>query len=681
MVVTRAGFASILWLHGGPPRDAAFFAAVRKAGYSAVSVSGGADPTLPARHGLDYYHDQLCGKGILELRASQYQPVHKAYESGRDDRVLLRPSCLSETATIAELFRIAGERLRRTLPQRPWAISFGDEISATRHANPLDLCFAPASLRGFRKFLTTRYLSVDKLNARWRTDFASFARVRPFTADAIRQREFGGRQLPRCLEPWAAHREFMDRELARALAGLAGLAQGRKGLPPCGLTGLQQPSAYGGHDYARLLPHCSFYEAYDIGGARDLAMCLAPPGATQVATMFAPKGAVNAALLQARLADLVAHGMSGVVVWSAGLAFDAKRHPTAYGAAMSAALGKLQGVADRFAGAELRRSAVWMLESQASVRAWWMLDARADGDTWIKRLSSYEAQHSTSLAARLGWIRLLEDLGLQPRLVPAAQLARSLAESRPRAIILPATIAVSDAVAAELRAYVAAGGMLLADHSVGLYDERLTLREQPALDALFAVQGRRLHLADQLVIGGKASRGSARLASGAAVAEAGLRAAVSEVQGGKHLQLENESGLGRACYLNMAVCEYGMVRLEPKSIAAALDIRRRVRAVLRSAGVVPPVYLRAERMPTCLERMVLRGRDGAKLLAIRVNALESPALMSELIQRGKVAIELSFPGPTVVEDLLTGETSASAPRHELELDPSLGLFLRVDKGK
>ena len=62
------GFEVILWLHGGPPRDRRFFEAVKQLGCTAVSVSGDADPALPGRHGLGLYRDQICGKGILELR-------------------------------------------------------------------------------------------------------------------------------------------------------------------------------------------------------------------------------------------------------------------------------------------------------------------------------------------------------------------------------------------------------------------------------------------------------------------------------------------------------------------------------------------------------------------------------------------------------------------------------------
>ena len=122
------------------------------------------------------------------------------------------------------------------------------------------------------------------------------------------------------------------------------------------------------------------------------------------------------------------------------------------------------------------------------------------------------------------------------------------------------------------------------------------------------------------------------------------------------------------------------MRLDPKGIRAAMDIRRRVRFILRSAGVVPPVYIRAAGMPTCLERMVLRTQDGRQLLAVRVNALESPELLAGLIKKGPVDIQLSFPNKTILRNLLTQKTSGSATTHVLSLDPSIGIFLEVEKG-
>ena len=63
---------TILWLHGGPIRDADFFAAVTELGFTAVSVSTGEDPSVPAANGLGFYLDQAVGKGVLELRDEQW---------------------------------------------------------------------------------------------------------------------------------------------------------------------------------------------------------------------------------------------------------------------------------------------------------------------------------------------------------------------------------------------------------------------------------------------------------------------------------------------------------------------------------------------------------------------------------------------------------------------------------
>lgn len=670
------GFQRILWMHGGPAPSAELFAAVRQLGFDAVQVSGGAPTQLPGQYGLRYYHDQLCGKGVLELRAAQYEPLVAAYSRDRNAAVLQRPNCLSSLDTLTGLIETARVRLDTTLPTHPLAISLGDEISITRHANPLDLCVAPDSLRGFRKFLEARYGTVERLNQAWGTDFDVFARVLPFSADAIRQRELGGARLPRNLAPWAAHREFMDGELARVVWCLTEQVKRRAGGLPCGLTGLQQPSAYGGHDFARLLPNLTLFEAYDHGAARDLAMCLAPPEALQLATLFAPKSGEPPQLVLARLADMVAHGIWGVVVWSSGEVFRADRRPSTFGGAVAKAFRELARPAAAFAGARLRRGPVWIVESQPSVRAWWMLDSRRDGATWIKRLSSHEREHSTSMAARYGWVRLIEDLGQQARLVAVDRLAAELRREPPRVLVLAATIALSDAAAAAIRRYVAAGGVLVADHTPGLYDDRLRLRDQPVLDSLFGVAGRSLDL-DALRFDQGRPFDDARLASGAAAAERGLSAALSEPASGFHVQMERSHGRGKTVYLNLSVAEYGHVRLDPRRVAVALDLRRRVRHVLRQAGVQPPVVLRAEGMPTCLERIVLKARDGRDLLAIRVNALESPAILAELGKRSPAKLTAVFPTRVALVDQVTGTVLAPAARHELRFDPWRGLFLEV----
>ncbi len=673
-------FETILWMHGGPARDARLAEAIRALSCTAVSVSADEDPSWPGAHGLRFYRDQAAGKGILELRDADWHRVRDAYLADRDPQTLVRPHVLAQSATTDALVATLNEKLSRALPQHPIAASLGDEISVTTHANPLDLCMSDATLAGFRAFVRQRLRDVDALATAYGVPRADFATLMPATADQIRAREFQTRLLPASLRPWAEHREFMDAELARVVDLL--LAQTRAAAPtlPVGLTGIQPPSAYGGHDYRRLLPGMTFYEAYDIGGARDLAQCFAPKDAWQVATLFAPPPETNASeydgRVRAALADAIAHGMAGVVVWCTGDVLDGDATPTRFGTALRDAIESLRGAADRLAGATVVRAPVWIVESQASVRVWWMLDAERDGATWIQRLSSHEATHSTSQAARRSWLRLFEDLGLQPEFVADVDLRERLAAAPPRLLVLPATIALSDAACAAVTAYATGGGHVLADHSTAIYDEHGVRRATAGLDATFGIAGRSLVGVDTFVREGRASaRG--RLADGVAAAEAAVHGAIADTVGEHRIHVERAVGRGRAVYLNLAVCEYASWRLDPARHEPAVALRRRVRSIVDRAGVEPPVLVRGAGLPTCIERLSLRDREGQACLAIRLNALDAPELLAQLATRPPREVEVVFPRAVALTDLRTGAKHAKAASHRLTLDPWSGIFVAV----
>jgi hypothetical protein len=54
-------FETILWMHGGPARDARLAEAIRALSCTAVSVSADEDPSWPGAHGLRFYRDQATG--------------------------------------------------------------------------------------------------------------------------------------------------------------------------------------------------------------------------------------------------------------------------------------------------------------------------------------------------------------------------------------------------------------------------------------------------------------------------------------------------------------------------------------------------------------------------------------------------------------------------------------------
>lgn len=673
------GFATFAWCPAGFETDLAALQVLRDLGVSGVALGVDQDPRPAQQLGLAIWVDQLVGKGVLELRAEQFEPLRVAYERDRATSALARPNCLSDPAVQGDLLAKAVAQLGK-LGQVPAAISLGDEISTTRHVNPLDFSFSVPALAEFRTGLRARYRDIGDLNRAWSTSFADFAAVEPFTADRIRARELADLpELPRNLAPWAEHRRFMDDALARTMRALAVLVRS-KSPAPCGYTGLQPPSAYGGTDYHKLMPDMDLYEVYDIGGARALAMSLAAPNARQVATVFAPDAPRSPRLVVAHLADCLAQGMAGAVLWHAGLLVErgVQPQPTAYGAAIGAALRELLPW-QSLANARRELSPLWIVENHAAVQVHWMLDSADDGPTWVRRLSSYEETHSTSLAARLGWVRLCEDLGFQPRFVAASDLPARLASEAPQAIVLPMQIALGDAAVTALGAYVERGGHLIADGLAALYDDRLQRRERPALDVVFGLEPRGVPRRDAILVQQGAPVAAARLASGAAAVERGVRAELAERGAGDlRVHTEHRHGRGTAHYLNLAVCEYGAVRLDPARVVAARDLRRRVAAVFETAGLRAPVEVRGSGLPTCIARTILRGPAGRRVLAVRVNALERPALLEEMHKRGPVAVQVRFLEQVRIQVRPT-EWLGPAETFDLQLDPLAGLFVEFKR--
>jgi hypothetical protein len=645
-------------------------------GFTAVQLGRGGDPAPLAAAGLGFYLDQPIGKGVLELRDSEWQPVATAYERSRDPAGLIRPGCYVEVArrtaavagAAAEVARVRGPGLR--------FVALADEASATRHDAPLDTCRCEPCLASWRAFVRQRFATVEAANEAFGSQWVDFATAVPLSTDQVRRRELGDNALPRDLRPFALRAEWVDAQFADAVHAIAAAARAVAPEVPVGLTGLPAPAAFGGHDYAQLLAPLSLVEAYPVGGADELVRWFAAPGAHRHATLAPPApgdlaGLSLADFVRARLAAMACRGEAGVVVWNDGTVWrNGERTP--FGDAVQAGLQALATPLERCAGATLLPASVWLVESQPSVRGWWMLDSANDGMTWVRRLSSYESTHSTSQAARVGWLRLLQDLGLQPEFVAAATLPERLLRERPRCLVLPAILALADRTTQAIVNYVQQGGTLLADHSTGIYDEVLRRREFGALDGVFGIGSRSLAWADQMVREGTCAAAGGTLP----LAERGLVGKLGERREGGFCYLEQALGRGRATYLNAPVVMYPRWRLDPAVHGLARELRKRVRAVLQRAGVEPPCDVRGDGLPTCLERTVLRTRTGAKVMAIRLHALEAPAVLQQVVQRGPCPILLEWPRPHRLRRL-GGEDLGTAARFELMLDPCGALFLEV----
>lgn len=671
-----ARFERILWVS-----DPARAAAAKELGFTGIQIGPGVDPAPVVELGLGYYLDQPVGKGVLELRDRQFVPLRQRYEQDRDPAALVRPGCFATPDLVGGLAERAAAASARAAGPGLRFVALADEASATRHDAPLDTCWCEHCLTGFRDFARRRYRTLDALNAAFGTQFASFDDVVPLSTDQVRRRELGDTSLPADLRPFAARLDFVDRQYADAVVAIQRAVAAAVPGVPVGLTGISAPAAFGGADPARLLPNLTLAEPYPIGGAVALAASLLPASAHRYATLFPPKPESAEAsvalgrLVRARLTDFAAHGLAGMVVWNDGTVLAEGGGPTPFGAAVQAGVRRLAPVLDACAGAVVEPGPIWVVESQASVRAWWMLDSSGDGMTWVRRLGSYEATHSTSQAARKSWIALLRDLGFQPHFVASTALADRLPVERPRCVVLPATIALSDRSVQALVSYAHVGGTVLADHTTALYDERLLRRARGALDELFGIEQRSFRWQDLRVREGRLW-GGAGDRGGAPRAEHELRARLAERHRDGDAFAESTPGRGHAVCLNAPVCEYDGARLDPSRIAFARELRRRVRTVLQRAGCREPCDVRGEGLPTLIERVPLRLRDGRRVLAIRLNALGDPQLLAGLAQNGPRDVRVELPVPTKVR-LLGGAELGTGTELELRLDPFGGLFLEL----
>ena len=650
----------------------------RKSGYTAVQLGRGGDAPPLRSMGLRFYLDQPIGKGLLELRDNQWRPVVQLFERTRDAAQLVRPTCFAEPKRIEQAAAAAAHEARRVGKEGMLFVALADEASSTRHNAPLDTCQCEHCLRDFRAFVRARFADIDGLNAALGTHYQSFKQAVPVSTDQVRNRELGELQLPRDLRPFSLWLDFVDQQFANAVQTIRQRVEAAVPGVPVGLTGLAVPGPFGGHDYSQLIQGHMLAEPYDIGGSIELCRSMVPRGAHRYATLIPPAQDSRASKInigdyvRARLMAMASQGMAGVVVWNDATVVDQKGVVTPFGRAVRKAFVAHGAEFDALAGAEVEASPIWLVESQASVRAWWMLDSEKDGMTWVRRLASYEETHSTSQAARSSWIRLVQDLGHQPSFVTSQSLADRLLVERPKCVVLPAMLALSDRAVQALNVYVRTGGTLLADHSTAIYDDQLRRRDRGALDELFGIKYRSLAWHDLLVREGL----STSREPGLPPAERLLRGEASRQEGDTDTLLERAVGRGRAYYLNAPVVAYRDWRLEETKVARCQSLRRFVRAALRRARVLPVCQVAAKGLPTCVERVPLKLRDGREVLAVRANAIERPRLLRKLAENGPIPIELTFPQQRHFREL-NGKDHGTTSVVKTTLDPFGAVFLGV----
>ena len=285
----------------------------------------------------------------------------------------------------------------------------------------------------------------------------------------------------------------MDYQFAQVLADLTRYTNKLDPAMPAGFVGGQQPSAYGGYDYALLSRAVQWMEASDLGGTNEILRSFwNRPRRIQAQTYDARAShKKNVWLLWHRLA----HGNQATIAWPEGWMRDnpaGKREVSPVIERLAPIFREIQGRAGEFIinpDSYLETDPIGLYYSHPSIRAGWAMDSITHGASWPKRLTSMDDANLSSAHLRLSWCKLLEDLGYQYDFISYLDVHEGRVDliKRFKVIILPQTICLSEREARALRQFVRSGGMLIADTLCGLLSETGRGRKAGALDDLFGI--------------------------------------------------------------------------------------------------------------------------------------------------------------------------------------------------
>ena len=516
-------YRTIMWIndpvHGRPDKVPLFFQRLRELGINTAMVSGDSDPGLVLDNHFPYYVENMVNRGLCLKWNSKVRDwdefVTQWAKTDRPDSALVRDYCLDDPQWLdwagQEMSRIA----RKNQAHAPLAYNIRDELSTTYSANPFDYDFNPLTLAKFRVWLQSQYRDLAALNAEWNSRFDSWDAVRPFTTDQIKNRMASGDAQPRGkpdwqqleqlkfdavqahtspmrwnFAPWCDFRTYMDLSLANALGGLRQAARAVDPETPVGIEGTQMPSAFGGYDLWRLSGALDWVEAYDIGNARAIFGSFMP-GKPILTTVFES----DTRPARRRLWHLLLEGDRGCLIWWSEDCIDWKSDDyalTPKAKALAPVLSEMTSpLARLFLGATPERDPVFIHYSQPSIQVDWLLESTVDGSTWLRRFSSFEADHNRQVKVRDGWLKACQDLGYSPQFISSEQIEAGELEKAgktgPLVLVLPCSWALSAREAAAIKRLVdpaqpqSSRLTLCGDGTPGQFDEHGKLRESSAL--------------------------------------------------------------------------------------------------------------------------------------------------------------------------------------------------------
>ena len=386
----------------------------------------------------------------------------------------IRDPSLSDPAWLAKI----RDRLREIVVAhrryQPLFYNLADEAGIADLNAFWDFDFSPSSLAAMREWLMSRYGTLDALNVEWGSRFPSWAEVVPLTTAAAMRRTGDN------FAAWADGKEWMDVAFARALAAGRDAVHAADPTAFAGLEGAQKPG-WGGYNYVELSGAVDLIET----GLPNIILAHGLNPRLHLLTTSYVDGPADVHRIWRALLD----GACGVIIWDDKRQFvDEKGSLGARGRGAAPYFEDLRrGVGALLINSEEAASQVAILYSPASQRVQWLLDWKDKGDAWLGRGADAEDRDDgTVRAAMYAYQRSLEQLGFAPRYLSSEMIEKgALRGGSYKLLLLPHSIALSDAEAEAIEEFSARGGTVIADTTPGLFDEHGRRLAAPRFAALF----------------------------------------------------------------------------------------------------------------------------------------------------------------------------------------------------
>jgi hypothetical protein len=593
----------------------------------------------------DFCHSKFCTEKFSEYihRTNDYAEWDAAHRYPRPDWD--KTNILSETTTdrAFEAIALAGIRERyKTIGEfnRQWGTGFpvprGNRIPPRDAWNPI-LAVARDSLSA--RTLDAASLAktngpLDQANARWGglagwsapnkpTKFQNWDQVIAFVKRFYKELGEIASMRGWNVSAWCTFRNFMDSTFADAVRRAGEICKAEDSHALCGTEGGQIPFAYGWYNYENVVRAVDVIEPYTAGQNVEIIRSLNPStimlsthsfrGSTRPGEPMRPKERMRQRRAIRPIWWGLFHNHRAALIWDnnePSIAFvDTNTGKlTASAEAFSPIFHELRaGIGKLFINLSRKQDGIAIHYSQPTIQIEWLLTNLKHAREWML-LGPTGGSDNLGFAVRNSWSKLIEDLGLQYNFVGSATIKDGgLSSGEYKVLIMPESAAVSPEEVEQIRAFVQAGGTLIADWRIaelnglgrdlgkGQLDDVFGIAHGLAANASKSVQGvgaeGSLHLAGQELRELRVGDPTVTLAGGKALAKSGDVPMV----------VVNRFGSGQAIFLNMEIADYGYHRLQPGSRSSLPEL---MESAFAMGGVKP--------------RIRILGPDGKRLPGVEI---------------------------------------------------------------